>query len=149
MFSDMNDTLAPREAEVFTVQRPAPGDRERGCSPNRRRFPAPELPRADYGPSLHTEEASCEARPYKIVLKGTRPPQVPIPKGQQLRPLAALDAWIQDRDFDGLGLPLATRPIRYGLHISAAATWVRIVKASLEEAGCDPGEYSGHSLRSG
>ena len=74
---------------------------------------------------------------------------VPIPKGREIRPVAALDAWIQ-------AAGITTGPIfrhvdksgQVQLGRLSAQGFVNMLKERLAAAGFDP-QFSGHSLRAG
>jgi integrase len=84
---------------------------------------------------------------------GRRQP-VETPCGQKIRtvecPVRAFECWL---DVSGIGEGAVFRPIdRVGgiskEALSADAVSV-ILKRRLKETGCDPSDYSGHSLRAG
>jgi len=75
---------------------------------------------------------------------------IAVPRGTMACPVAALKAWLEvARITEG---PVF-RPIAKGGHVQNARLTDRsiatIIKASATRVGLDPGQYSGHSLRSG
>jgi site-specific recombinase XerD len=75
---------------------------------------------------------------------------VPIPRGSRLRPVEALDTWL---DAAAITEGPLFRPIRRGGHVQVGALTdhavARIVKARAKAANLDPTLFSGHSLRAG
>jgi site-specific recombinase XerD len=75
---------------------------------------------------------------------------VSIPKGKTLRPVAALDAYLNAA---GIVAGPVFRPVNKADQVGpgrlGANEIARIVKRRFEAAGFDPEEYSGHSLRAG
>jgi site-specific recombinase XerD len=75
---------------------------------------------------------------------------IAVPRGTMACPVAALKAWL-----DGAGITKGPmfRPIAKGGHVQdfrlSDRSIATIIKARATRVGLDPGQYSGHSLRSG
>jgi integrase len=92
---------------------------------------------------------------YRIIIRRSKTDQtgagteIVIPRGLKIRPVAALQGWLQASAIeDGL-----FRAIRRGGHVRPwglhGADVAAVVKYYAEKAGLDPQEFSGHSLRTG
>jgi site-specific recombinase XerD len=93
---------------------------------------------------------------YRVTIRRSKADQtgegqvIPIPRGYRLRPVAAVQAWLQTA---GITEGFIFRAVRRG---GAVQSWglsghavAEVVKQRAEQAGLDPAEFSGHSLRSG
>ena len=76
--------------------------------------------------------------------------EVAIPRGSQLRPVEALEAWLTAA---GITAGTLFRPITKGGQIGPGPLgddgFVRALKRRAEAAGLDPAAFAGHSLRAG
>jgi site-specific recombinase XerD len=74
---------------------------------------------------------------------------IAVPKGRKIRPVQALEAWIDAAQIrEGALFRRVTGPERVGGALSDRAA-AEIVKRAVENAGFDVNAFSGHSLRSG
>jgi site-specific recombinase XerD len=104
------------------------------------------------------EVSDIERRPRGIVLhiagsktdqegKGA---QIPVPNGKELRPVSALDAWLEAAGITGG--PIFREVDRHGRVGTAAIcdrTVARIIQRTCKAAGLDPKLFGGHSMRAG
>jgi site-specific recombinase XerD len=76
--------------------------------------------------------------------------EIVIPRGHKIRPVAAVQAYLEAAQISS---GLLFRAVRYGGQVTAAglrgADVARIVKKAATRAGLDAAELSGHSLRAG
>jgi integrase len=76
--------------------------------------------------------------------------QIPVPSGRELRPVAALDAWLAAAAIaEGPVFREVDRHGKVGLTPLSDGSIARIVKRAAASAGLDPTTFSGHSMRAG
>jgi site-specific recombinase XerD len=99
-----------------------------------------------------------ERRPRGIVLHLRRSKtdqegegsQIPVPNGKDLKPVAALDAWLAASGIvEGPIFRSVDRHGRVGNRALTDRQVSRIIKQVLSAAGLEAGAFSGHSLRAG
>jgi site-specific recombinase XerD len=76
--------------------------------------------------------------------------QVAVPRGSQLRPVEAVEAWLRESQLtEGPLFRAVTAKGRASAGALTDRTVARIVKRYATAAGLNPAHYAGHSLRSG
>ena len=93
---------------------------------------------------------------YRVTIRRSKTDQtgegaeIVIPRGLKIRPVAAVQAWLQAATIENGYL---FRQVHRGGHVRpwgiAGRVVAEIVKQYAERAGLDPQEFSGHSLRAG
>jgi site-specific recombinase XerD len=101
-----------------------------------------DIERADAGLFIHIRKSKTDQTGEGHV--------VPVPRGSKLRPVEALESWLEAAGIDDGPL---FRPIRKGGHLQVEALTAHavalIVKERAKAARLDPEMFSGHSLRAG
>jgi site-specific recombinase XerD len=93
---------------------------------------------------------------YRVIIRRSKTDQtgegaeIVIPRGLKIRPVAALQEWLQAA---AIAEGYLFRAVHRGGHVRAwglrGADVAAVVKQYAEKAGLDPQEFSGHSLRAG
>ena len=105
-------------------------------------FTVEDIERVDGGIILHLARSKTDQEG-----KGTR---IPIPAGKAIRPVEALDAWLEASSISaGPIFREITRHGRIGDSAMCDRTVARIVKKVFGAAGLAASDFSGHSLRRG
>lgn len=101
---------------------------------------------------------NVQRRPRGIVLEieGSKTDQegrgelIPVPNGRELRPVSALDAWLEAAGItDGPLFREVDRHGRVGANAICDRTVARIIQRTCKAAGLDPRLFGGHSMRAG
>lgn len=76
--------------------------------------------------------------------------QIPVPNGRELKPVAALDAWLEAAAIDeGPIFREVDRHGKVGLTPLSDRSIARILQRAIAAAGLDPKIFGGHSMRAG
>jgi site-specific recombinase XerD len=106
--------------------------------------------------ALQVQDLEEVADGYRVTIRRSKTDQtgegaeIVIPRGLKIRPVAAVQAWLQAA---GIETGYLFRQVHRGGHVRpegiAGRVVAEIVKQYAERAGLDPQEFSGHSLRAG
>lgn len=101
-----------------------------------------EIERRPGGVLIHLDHSKSDQEG-----KGTA---IPVPNGKQLRPIEALDAWLEAAGItSGPVFREVDRHGRVGAGALSDRSVARIVKRAIKAAGLDEAAFSGHSMRAG
>lgn len=106
--------------------------------------------------ALRVEDLDLSDDGYRLTIRRSKTDQtgegqvIPVPRGYRLRPVAAVQAWLAAA---GITDGLIFRQVHRGGAVRVAGlsghAVAEVVKQRAQQAGLDPAEFSGHSLRSG
>lgn len=106
--------------------------------------------------ALHVHHIERRSRGIVIHIDGSKTDQegkgeqLPVPNGRQLRPVDALDAWLEAAGItEGPIFREVDRHGKVGLTPLSGRSIARIVKRAVKACGLDESIFSGHSMRAG